>query len=92
MQNMQDVQREATRVANIWFGQQCRDPFTDYYWWYKESTAERGGELAISPECPSEGFKLARPERLGKSLTVEQNVWRFMDLAQKLPILDPQLE
>lgn len=86
MQSLVDIRTEAAKLATQWFTEQCHNPFTDYYWWYLETTEDQDGVIAIAASCP-EGFRLAMPQRLGKGLTVEQNVHQFVEVAKTLPIL-----
>jgi len=90
MKNWDAIAEAAELEIKHWFPKQCQNQNEDYYWYYEESTAEHNGGFLICKEQPANPeYKLATPERLGKGITKEQNLRRFLNVARFLPILEP---
>ena len=56
-----------------WLFKQAMNIYADFYLYYTPTTAEHDGGILIAQDAPSSDYKLARPDRLGKGNTVEQN-------------------
>lgn len=89
MKNLNDIIARAKLEIEAWFARQSREPFTDFYWWYVPSTPERDGGFLIAADRPANG-DYAIAGSLGKHLTKEQNLQRFLETARRLPILSMQ--
>lgn len=89
MKDINDVIARAKLEIEAWFARQCREPFTDFYWWYVASAPERDGGFLIAADRPANG-DYAIAGSLGKNLTKDQNLQRFLDTARRLPILSMQ--
>lgn len=86
MNTWQDVTNRARMEIEQWFPRQCREPFTDFYWFYMETTPEHDGGFIICKDAPANAdYKIA--SKLGKHLTKDQNLYQFLEVAGKLPIL-----
>ncbi|MGL5715105.1 MAG: hypothetical protein ACRCX2_18960 [Paraclostridium sp.] len=87
MKNMQDISNRAKAEIEQWFPKQCQNPFIDYYWWYIETTPEHDGGFLIAADRPI-NHSYAIAGQLGKHLTKEQNLYKFLETARTLPILE----
>ncbi len=85
MKNMADISSRARAEVEEWFPRQCQEPSRDFFWWYRETTPEYDGDIMIASEKP--GGSYIPSLRLGRHLTQEQNVYRFLEIARRLPIL-----
>ena len=86
MKNMEDIRIRARLEVEQWFNIQCANPFNDYYWWYMESTPEHDGGFIIAQDRPANSdYTIAG--KLGKHLTKDQNIYQFLEVARRLPIL-----
>ena len=59
----------------------------DYYVWYEETTAEHDGGFTIAATKPANPSCQNIAMRLRRDMTDEQNLYQFMQIAQRLPIL-----
>lgn len=88
MKNWKELSERAQMEIDQWFPKQCRNEYTDYYWYYIETTPEHDGGFLICENPPANPeYKLAMPEKLGKHLTKDQNLYRFLEIARRLPVL-----
>ena len=86
MKNMEEIYNMALLEAKQWFAKQDA-PFTDYYWYYTETTPEHDGGFLIAADKPANS-DYAIAGRLRRDKTVEQNVTMFCEIARRLPILE----
>ena len=72
---------------NAWFVKQCRNPTTDYTFYYIASTNEHnGGFIICQRQPPNPEYKPAGLLSKGKS--IDQNFIMLMDIIKKLPIIE----
>ena len=81
------VQKVNTELAQ-WLVDQSKDPFGRYHWYYRATTQEHIGDLIISKDRPPAEYSQVMPEKVERSLTVEQNKTRILEYAKRLPILE----
>ena len=74
------VYERALEAANQWFTEQCANPSTALYLYYKI------GELQVATRCP-DGFRLASGERLSPNMNRDQQQANIVHIARQLPIL-----
>ena len=88
MKNFEELKTRLRNELDQWFIRQCRNTFSKYYLYYLETTAEHDGGIAIcSEDPPNKEYKLATTEHIQRHLTVEQNFYRLVDVASRLPVL-----
>lgn len=86
LRNFNDITVRVRAEVEAWFTRQCREPFTEFYWWYAETTPQRDGGFLIAAEKPANG-DYAIAGRLERHLTKDQNIARFLEVVRRLPIL-----
>ena len=87
MKNMSDISAAARREVETWFTKQCRESFSDFFWWYQETTPSHNGGFLIAKDRPANA-DYAIAGKLQKHLTKDQNLALFLDVARRLPILE----
>lgn len=86
LESWKDIVAMAEAEIDQWFPRQCREPYTDFYWYYMETTPEHDGGFLISKDKPANPDYLIAG-KLAKHLTKEQNLYQFLETAGRLPIL-----
>jgi hypothetical protein len=91
MKTEADLQTALRNELNQWFPRQCREPYTDFYLYYLETTQEYDGGILIASEAPANSnYKLATPEKIRKACTIDQNFnWIAQGIVRRLPVLSP---
>jgi hypothetical protein len=86
MKNLQDISQkmkmelQATKQARFHSDE-------DYYVWYMPTTNEHNGGFLILKDKPANPDYQTIAMRLRRDYTEEQNLYAFMEIARKLPIL-----
>jgi len=89
MHNMRDIKDRLQAELEQWFLKQCKNNYADFYLYYLPAAPEHDGGLLIAENIKNPEYLLAMPEKINKSITVEQNFNRIMvyGVLNKLPIL-----
>ena len=86
LRNWNEIVVRARTEIELWFPRQCQNSFTEYSWWYIESSPAHDGGFLIAEDKPANTDYLFAGA-LGRHLTKEQNLQKFLDTARRLPIL-----
>jgi hypothetical protein len=78
-----------TPALEKWFREQACDPYKAFYFYYKESTADNHGALAIAAEPLNDDWKLVSAERVSGFKTIPQLQYQLGEMCWNLPILKP---
>lgn len=83
--SMDDIRAKARSLVEEWFTKQCHNPLQEFCWWYRETTVDQDGDFVIAVSRPEIDYFCAG--QLGRHLTKDQNLMRFLEIARGLPIL-----
>ena len=89
MKNRKDTETQLLIELKHYYNRQVRDMFADFYLYYMPTTAEHDGAIMICKDAPrNPDYQLARPDRINKSATVQQNFNQIrLHTLPHLPIL-----
>ena len=86
MKDWNEIVNRAQMEVEQWFVKQCRNNYINYYWYYIGTTPEHDGGFLIAEDKPvNSDYAIAA--RLEGYLTKDQNLYRFLEIARRLPIL-----
>ena len=86
LKNWQEIVARAAAEIELWWLRQCHDVHKEFSWWYMESSPEHDGGFLIAEEAPANNHYFFAGV-LGRHFTKEQNLYKFLDIARRLPIL-----
>jgi len=85
MRNWPDVVAHVQKEIDAWFITQCRNTYTRFYLWYRETTADLPGEIIISENSPGRSFCCAK--EISRNHTTDENFGQLIPILRRLPIL-----
>lgn len=87
MKTWGDVVATAKAEVEKWFPLQCQNVYETFYWRYTPTTSkESPGKIWIGSESDPQGHIV---QRLSIDVTKEQALYSFLEIARRLPILEP---
>lgn len=88
MKTMEEVRNQIQLEVLQWFKKQMLDLYSDYYVYYQPAKNGNTGGIVICKEIPvNPEYVLGMPEKVGKHLSIEQNIARIAEHARRWPIL-----
>jgi len=74
MKTLAELETRLKNELTVWAHRQAQDLYADFYLYYMPTTAEHDGGIVIACRPPANpDFKLARPDRINKAATFNQN-------------------